>query len=213
MSGRRPNCDSGEPDLWSNGSVFMEPSKPISIDPSPHIPLQETTDSTVQRLPCSIPYPGPRLPEVGRPLYDLVAREDDQFEGLLSFCSLLGPVLDPYQRGGQLVGPDHPCGYRLRRVGDRATGVVGNLRADHHWRVVHVVGEVDPYAAVRGASPGVLVGVDVVAGQVHRCCLAQGYTKEQFPRHESPRCARPLAILLSPLDVHAANTSIYHKVI
>jgi hypothetical protein len=43
MSGRRPNCDSGEPDLWSNGSVFEEPSEPISIDPSPHIPLQHTT--------------------------------------------------------------------------------------------------------------------------------------------------------------------------
>jgi DNA-binding response OmpR family regulator len=43
MSGRRPNCDSGKPDLWSNGSVFTEPSEPISIDPSPHIPLQQTT--------------------------------------------------------------------------------------------------------------------------------------------------------------------------
>jgi hypothetical protein len=43
MSGRRPKSDSGEPDLWSNGSVFMEPSEPISIDPSPHIPLQQTT--------------------------------------------------------------------------------------------------------------------------------------------------------------------------
>ncbi len=43
MSGRRPNRDSGEPDLWSNRSVFQEPSEPISIDPSPHIPLQQTT--------------------------------------------------------------------------------------------------------------------------------------------------------------------------
>jgi hypothetical protein len=43
MSGRRPNWDSGEPDLWSNGSVFMGPRDPISIDPSPHIPLQQTT--------------------------------------------------------------------------------------------------------------------------------------------------------------------------
>jgi hypothetical protein len=37
MSGRSPYCDSGEPDLWSNGSVFMGPSELISIDPSPHI--------------------------------------------------------------------------------------------------------------------------------------------------------------------------------
>jgi hypothetical protein len=26
ISKRRPNCDSGEPDLWSNGSVLMEHS-------------------------------------------------------------------------------------------------------------------------------------------------------------------------------------------
>jgi hypothetical protein len=44
MSGRRPNCDSGEPDLWSNGSVFKRPREPSSIDPSPHILLQQTTD-------------------------------------------------------------------------------------------------------------------------------------------------------------------------
>jgi hypothetical protein len=43
MSGRRSDCDSGEPNLWSNGSVFIEPSASISIDPSPHIPLQQTT--------------------------------------------------------------------------------------------------------------------------------------------------------------------------
>src|SRR5215213_11373206 len=43
MSGRRLTSDSGEPDLWSNGSVFMGPREPISIDPSPHIPLQQTT--------------------------------------------------------------------------------------------------------------------------------------------------------------------------
>ena len=158
MSGRRPNCDSGERDLWSNGSVFMEPSKPISIDPSPHIPLQQTTDSTVQRLPCSIPYPGPRRPEVGCPLYDLVAGEDDQLEGLLSFSALFGPVLDPYKRGGQFVSPDHSCGYHLRRVGDRPSGVVGQFRADHYWHVVHVLGEVDPYAAVCVTSPSILVG-------------------------------------------------------
>jgi hypothetical protein len=43
MSGRRLNCRSGEPDLWSYGSVFMGPREPISFDPSPHIPLQQTT--------------------------------------------------------------------------------------------------------------------------------------------------------------------------
>src|SRR5215213_5591478 len=47
MSGRRLTSDSGEPDLWSNGSVFMGPREPISIDPSPHIPLQQTTVSPV----------------------------------------------------------------------------------------------------------------------------------------------------------------------
>src|SRR5215213_8216167 len=41
--GRRANCDSGEPDLWSNGSVFMGPSEPISIDPSSPILLQQST--------------------------------------------------------------------------------------------------------------------------------------------------------------------------
>src|SRR5215217_84072 len=44
MSGRRPNSDSGEPDSWSNGSVFMRPREPIWIDPSLHIPLQQSTD-------------------------------------------------------------------------------------------------------------------------------------------------------------------------
>ena len=43
MSGRRPNSDSGERDLWSNGSVFMGSKEPISVDPSPQIPLQQTT--------------------------------------------------------------------------------------------------------------------------------------------------------------------------
>src|SRR5215217_7267046 len=47
MSGRRSTCDSGEPDLWSNGSVFMGSREPISIDPSPHIPLQQTTAMAV----------------------------------------------------------------------------------------------------------------------------------------------------------------------
>jgi hypothetical protein len=45
MSGRRSNCDSGDPGLWSNGSVLEEPCEPISIDPSPHILLQQTTVS------------------------------------------------------------------------------------------------------------------------------------------------------------------------
>ena len=46
MSGRRANCDSGEPDPWSKESVFMRPSGPISIDPSLHIQLQQTTGSS-----------------------------------------------------------------------------------------------------------------------------------------------------------------------
>jgi hypothetical protein len=46
MSGRRANCDSGEPDPWSRESVFMRPSGPISIDPSLHIQLQQTTSSS-----------------------------------------------------------------------------------------------------------------------------------------------------------------------
>jgi hypothetical protein len=43
MSGRRASCDSGEPDPWSKESVFMGPSAPVSIDPSLHIQLQQTT--------------------------------------------------------------------------------------------------------------------------------------------------------------------------
>ena len=50
MSGRRPNYDLGEPDLWSNGSVFMGQCEPISIDPGPHIPLQQTTDKRIGGL-------------------------------------------------------------------------------------------------------------------------------------------------------------------
>src|SRR5215213_8690481 len=50
MSGRRLTSDSGEPDLWSNGSVFMGPREPISIDPSPHIPLQQTTAKPILHL-------------------------------------------------------------------------------------------------------------------------------------------------------------------
>jgi hypothetical protein len=48
MSRRRSNCDSGELDLWSNGSVFMGPREPISIDLRPHIPLQQTTAKIVR---------------------------------------------------------------------------------------------------------------------------------------------------------------------
>jgi len=43
MSGRRSKSDTGEPDLWSNGSVFEVLREPISIDPSLHISLQQTT--------------------------------------------------------------------------------------------------------------------------------------------------------------------------
>ena len=47
MSGRRSTCDSGERDLWSIGSVFMGPREPTSIDPSQHIPLQQTTATAI----------------------------------------------------------------------------------------------------------------------------------------------------------------------
>jgi hypothetical protein len=43
VSGRRPDWDSEVPDLWSNGSAFMGLSAPISINPSPHIQIQQTT--------------------------------------------------------------------------------------------------------------------------------------------------------------------------
>ena len=47
----------------------------------------------------------------------------------------------------------------------------------NHGSVTHIVGEVDPYAAVRGTSPGVLIRVDVVAGEAHRHRVpAEGYT-------------------------------------
>ena len=74
------------------------------------------------------------------------------------------PVLDPYQRDGQFVGPDNPLGYHLRRVSDGSSRIVGEFRTDHHWSVAHVVWKIDPYTAVRGTSPDIFVGVDVVAG-------------------------------------------------
>jgi hypothetical protein len=66
--------------------------------------------------------------------------------------------------GRQFIGPDHPCGYHVRRVSNGSSGVVGEFRADHDRSVPHVVGEVDPNPAVRGMSPGVIVRVDVIAG-------------------------------------------------
>ena len=42
MSGKL-DYDSGEPVLGSNGSIFMGPSAPLSIDPTSHIQLQQTT--------------------------------------------------------------------------------------------------------------------------------------------------------------------------
>src|SRR5918998_3521388 len=59
-------------------------------DRLPHLPThQDRHASTVQRLPGDVPYPWPPLPEVERSLYDLVAGEDNQLEGLLSnhWCS------------------------------------------------------------------------------------------------------------------------------
>ena len=46
----------------------------------------------------------PSSPQVWYSLRNLVAGEDDQFEGLLSFCALLGPVLYP---GLQATGAGH----------------------------------------------------------------------------------------------------------
>ena len=46
----------------------------------------------------------PSSPQVWCSLRNLVAGEDDQFEGLLSFCALLGPVLYP---GLQATGAGH----------------------------------------------------------------------------------------------------------
>jgi hypothetical protein len=64
MSGRRSNCDSGEPDLCSNGSVLEEPCEPISIDPSPHILLQPTTGKGL--LWHEDPPSSPELPKASR---------------------------------------------------------------------------------------------------------------------------------------------------
>src|SRR5215212_10444965 len=152
---------------------------------------QDLHASTVECLPSCIPYPCPCLPQVGCPLYDLVAREDDQLESLLSFRSLLGPMLDPHQRDGQFVGPDHSRGYRLRRVGDRPSGVVGQFRADHYWHVVHVLGEVDSYAAVCGASSSILVGVDVIASQVHHSIASRHKDTRRGSMHLDSEIHRP----------------------
>ena len=43
-------------------------------------------------------------------------------------------------------------------------GLIRQLQAANHGSVAYVIGEVDLYAAAGGTSPGVLVGVDVVAG-------------------------------------------------
>ena len=47
-------------------------------------------------------------------------------------------------------------------------GLIRQLQAANRGSVAYVIGEVDPYAAAGGTSLNVLVGVDVVAGQVHR---------------------------------------------
>src|SRR5215213_143768 len=57
----------------------------------------------------------------------------------------------------------------------------------------------------------VLVGVDVVASQLHsRCPGTTIPTKKRSTQHESPRCERPLASLPDPLDIHAFKASIYY---
>ena len=118
----------------------------------------------------NMPYPCPCLPKAGCSFRNLVAGEDDQIERLLSVYTLLGPVLGPYRRCGQPVSWYHPRRYALPGVVDRASRVVGRFRADHNRSAAHVFGEVDPCAAAPGTSRGVLVRMDVVARQVHRCC-------------------------------------------
>src|SRR5215212_2870093 len=46
------------------------------------ISYQHLHASTVERLPGRLSYPCPRLPEVGRPLRNLVAEEHDEIERL-----------------------------------------------------------------------------------------------------------------------------------
>jgi hypothetical protein len=57
---------------------------PLWVATSLHLSShQDLHASAVQRLPRSVPYPCPRLPEVGRPLRNLVARENDQIKPIL----------------------------------------------------------------------------------------------------------------------------------
>jgi hypothetical protein len=73
----------------------------LSIATGLYLPTyQQLHCCTVQCLSCGVSDPRSRLPEVGCSLNDLVAGEDNQIECLLSFCTFLGPVLDPYGRGG-----------------------------------------------------------------------------------------------------------------
>jgi hypothetical protein len=85
-----------------------------------HFPShQHLHGGAVQPLPGRLSYPRPRLSEVGRPLRNVVAREDDQLERLRPTVGLLlGPVLYPHQGSRQPVGTDHLRGQLLRGVGD-----------------------------------------------------------------------------------------------
>src|SRR5215211_3663449 len=105
MSGRRLTSDSGEPDLWSNGSVFMGPREPISIDPSPHIPLQQTTANE----------PAPKGHEAGR-----VGQGRPQARGDQSWQAIRPPTRS-HERGGDLRGAPGSGNAPARR-GARGSG-------------------------------------------------------------------------------------------
>jgi hypothetical protein len=123
-----PPIVSATPKGGSCGGMKPEPV----VSPALHLPShQHLHDSAVERLPRRLSYPCPRLPEVGRSLLGLVAREHDQIERLLFFCTLLGPVLDPYQRGRQQCARAlfEPVQAVLRRVAARYEKRVANYQA------------------------------------------------------------------------------------
>jgi hypothetical protein len=70
------------------GCGGMKPEPAVSR--ALHLPAhQDLHGSAVQRLPGRLPYPCPRLPEVGRSLLDTVARELDQLANVSGPPSVL----------------------------------------------------------------------------------------------------------------------------
>jgi hypothetical protein len=143
-----------------------------------HYTFPPTNTSTVarsSRFQVASPSHALPSPQVECSLRKLVAREDDQIEGLLpTVGALLGPVLDLHQGTRQLVGADHLRGYHLRKVGDRASGIVRQFRADDHGGILLLFGQEDADTA----SPSSRGWMDVVAGQMHRgIAPAEGYTE------------------------------------